>query len=77
MRQRLQTRKQELEELLNDQMERFDEEEEKVLGLTEEKKKLLKDIQDLVDRYGSSKDYESTDSQRHKSSNCIHTSNYQ
>jgi len=37
--------------LLNDQMERFDEEEERVINLTEEKKKLLKDIQDLEDRY--------------------------
>jgi len=36
---------------LNDQMERFDEEEEKVISLTEEKKKLLKDIQDLEDGY--------------------------
>lgn len=51
MRQRLQTKKVELEELLNDLETRVDEEEEKVEQLTLEKKNLSKDIQDLEDRY--------------------------
>lgn len=50
MRQRLQTKKTELEELLTDLEGRISEEEEQVNTLSEDKKKLLKEINDLEDR---------------------------